>query len=638
MTPRPSSRGNVRNRVFFSTDLAVFVLAPLIAVTLRFEAFRWPAGMAETLLGFVALTLPVRVGITWWTGMYRCMWQHASILELERILLAGLLSGVATFTIGLGLAEPLGLAPMRMPVSTLVLDSFLTLAGLALPRLAVRYLQVRRRHHGTSARRTIIVGAGTSGLMMAREAMTSRAADFQVVAFVDDDRAKLGRLLNGIRVAGTIEELPRLVRELGASDVIIAMPSARGGVVRRVVELAQVAGARASTVPSLADIASGRVEMTALRPVEIQDLLRRAPVSTDRASVKALVEGRTVLVTGAGGSIGSELCRQIAELGPELLILLDHAENPIFEIEGALRRRHPGLKLAPIIADIRDEGRVQQVFERFRPFAVFHAAAHKHVPLMEENVVEVITNNVHGTRNVAQTAADCGVTHFVLISTDKAVRPTSVMGASKQLAEQVVRRIAAREGRHFVAVRFGNVLGSSGSVVPTFLGQIERGGPVTVTHPEMRRFFMTIPEAVQLVLQAGAFGRGGEVFVLDMGEPVRIADLARDLIRLSGLEEGEDIEIKYTGIRPGEKLFEELTFGHEEVRETDHPKILRILADEPSADLDARVSDLIRRAKLTPEEEGTLRAALVQLVSDFQTPAADNVLPLRRPAQEVRPA
>ncbi|MBX7118999.1 MAG: polysaccharide biosynthesis protein, partial [Gemmatimonadaceae bacterium] len=373
-----------------------------------------------------------------------------------------------------------------------------------------------------------------------------------------------------------------------------------------------------------------RVEYTALRPVEIQDLLRRAPIKTDITSVRALAEGRTVMVTGAGGSIGSELSRQIADLRPELLILLDHSENQVFEIEGELRRRNPTLKVAPVIGDIRDQQRMRLTFERYRPFAVFHAAAHKHVPLMEENVVEAITNNVMGTRNVVDAAVEFGATHLVLISTDKAVRPTSIMGATKRLAEIIVRLAAAQHHRHFVAVRFGNVLGSRGSVVPTFMAQIERGGPVTVTHPDMRRFFMTIPEAVQLVLQAGALGNGGELFVLDMGDPVKIADLARDLIRLSGLEEGEDIEIKYTGIRPGEKLYEEVLFGDEDVRETAHPKVIRVLAAEPEGTLEDRIDELVRMATLLPTEEARLREAIIGLVPDFQVPERRNdVLTLR---------
>jgi FlaA1/EpsC-like NDP-sugar epimerase len=619
----------MRNRHFFLLDILGLLAVPFIVLALRFEGLAWPGGYFDVALVYAGFTLPFRLFFAWRAGLYRCIWQHASIVEAERILVAGALSAVTNFIIGTWLLQSMDLATRRMPYSALVLDAMLALGVLAGPRLAARFLTVRRRRAFVGTR-TIVVGAGSAGQLIAREALASDRANFSVVAFVDDDRSKLGMLLNGVRVEGRVDDLPRLIRDFGAREIIIAMPSARGSLVRRIVEMATIAGARTRTVPSLADLASGKFEVTSLRPVEIQDLLRRAPITTDLEAVKQLATGHIVLVTGAGGSIGSELCRQIAELRPELLILVDHSENQVFEIEGELRRKFPQQRLAPVIADVRDAARIRRVFERFTPFAVFHAAAHKHVPLMEENVVEAITNNVLGTRNIVDASIDCGVQHFVLISTDKAVRPTSVMGATKRIAEIIVRRAAAREGRHFVAVRFGNVLGSRGSVVPTFMAQIERGGPVTVTHPEMRRYFMTIPEAVQLVLQAGALGQGGELFVLDMGEPVKIADLARDLIRLSGLEEGADIEIKYTGMRPGEKLYEEVLFGDEDVGETAHPKVIRVLADEPEQGYEPRINELVRLAGLQSEDDGRLRALLVDLVPDFKEgDKVGDVIPLR---------
>jgi FlaA1/EpsC-like NDP-sugar epimerase len=619
----------MRNRHFLALDFLGLAAVPFIVLTLRFEGLDWPAGYGQTVLLYTLLTLPVRLFVNWRGGLYSCIWRHASVMELERILTAGLAAAFFNFVIGIGMREWLELTPHRMPYSALTLDAMLSITVLASSRLAARFMEARK-HRARQGIRTIVVGAGAAGQLIARESQVSDRANFQVIAFVDDDPSKRGQLLNGIKVEGRIDDLPRLIRDLGAQEVIIAMPSARGTLVRRIVELANTAGARTRTVPSLADVVSGRIEYTALRPVEIQDLLRRAPIKTDIATVKSLAEGRTVLVTGAGGSIGSELCRQIADLRPDLLVLLDHSENQVFEIEGELRRRNPTLQMAPVIADVRDQTRMRLVFERYRPFAVFHAAAHKHVPLMEENVIEAVTNNVLGTRNVVEASVESGVTHFVLISTDKAVRPTSIMGATKRLAEIIVRLAAAREQRHFVAVRFGNVLGSRGSVVPTFMAQIERGGPVTVTHPDMRRFFMTIPEAVQLVLQAGALGNGGELFVLDMGDPVKIADLARDLIRLSGLEEGEDIEIKYTGIRPGEKLYEEVVFGDEDVRETAHPKVIRVLAADPGAEHEGRIDDLIRLAAVSPAEDARIREAIVALVPDFHVPdRRGDVLTLR---------
>ena len=620
----------MRNRHFFLFDMIGLGAVPFIVLALRFEGFDWPVGYLDTAIAYAAVSFPFRILLVWRGGLYRCLWQHASLVELERILMVGATSAAVNFLIGAVGMRWLELASgPRMPYSALVLDATLSLGVLAAPRLAVRFLHARRRpaKEGT---RTIVVGAGSVGQLIVRESLGSDRASFQVVAFVDDDKSKLGLLLNGVRVEGRIDDLPRIIRDFSAKEVIISMPSARGPLVRRIVEMATLAGVRTRTVPSLADLVSGRIEVTSLRAVEIQDLLRRTPITTDLNAVKVLATGKTVMVTGAGGSIGSELCRQIADLKPELLILLDHSENQVFEIENELRRRFPTLRLAPTIADIRDAGRIRYLFERYRPFAVFHAAAHKHVPLMEENVVEAVTNNVLGTRNVVDAAIDTAVPHFVLISTDKAVRPTSIMGATKRIAELVVRLAATKESRHFVVVRFGNVLGSSGSVVPTFLAQIERGGPVTVTHPEMRRFFMTIPEAVQLVLQAGALGNGGELFVLDMGEAVKIADLARDLIRLSGLEEGVDIEIKYTGMRPGEKLYEEVLFGDEDVGETSHAKVIRILADDPAPELDGRIRDLIRLAALSPDDENKLRATIHDLVPDFQRdPSRDSVLPLR---------
>ena len=628
----------MRNRQFLLLDSLGLFTVPFVVLVIRFEGFAWPPGFLSIALLFALISLPLRLYIAWMTGLYSCLWRYASIVELERILRATLISSVATFTLGALVLPWLGVIPVRMPYVALVLDGLLSMMILAAPRLAVRYLSARRFRDATGVR-TIVVGAGSAGQLVAREASASGRAQYIVVGFADDDRRKQGLLLNGIRVEGRIDDLPRLIRDLAAREVVIAMPSARSTLVRRIVEMCGHAGVRVRTLPSIADLMSGRVS-TSLRPVEIQDLLRRSPITTDLSAVKRLADGQVALVTGAGGSIGSELCRQIAELSPSLLVLVDHSENQVFEIECEMRHRWPLLKIAPIVADIRDVNRMHEVFGRFKPFAVFHAAAHKHVPLMEENVIEAVTNNVLGTRNVVDASLEHGVTHFVLISTDKAVRPTSIMGATKRIAEIIVRLAAAREKKHYVAVRFGNVLGSRGSVVPTFLAQIERGGPVTVTHPEMRRFFMTIPESVQLVLQAGALGKGGELFVLDMGEPVRIADLARDLIRLSGLEEGVDIEIEYTGIRPGEKLYEEVFFGDEDVRQTEHPKVIRAVSEEPSEALDGPIGELIRLASIVPNDAARLRAAIINLVPDFirEDLSSKNVLPIERlrPSGETR--
>jgi FlaA1/EpsC-like NDP-sugar epimerase len=386
--------------------------------------------------------------------------------------------------------------------------------------------------------------------------------------------------------------------------------------VRKLVGLATEVGTGTGTVPLMEDVISGRVQVNALRPTEIHDLLGREPVTTDLQAVKKLVTGETVLVTGAGGSIGSELCRQLSQFGPRRIVLLGHGENPIFEIDQELQGRFPKIDFIPVIADIRDRDRLTRIHRMFDPGVVFHSAAHKHVPMMEHNVAEAITNNVAGTRNVVEVAAMSGVGHLVCLSTDKAIRPTSIMGATKRVAEQIVQHVAQEQKKDFVAVRFGNVLGSRGSVLPIFLRQIAEGGPVAVTHPEMRRYFMTIPEAVELVLQAGALGCGGEVFVLDMGEQVKIADLAADLIRLSGKEVGTDIQICYTGIRPGEKLYEEIFLTAENVAPTQHPKILRARNAELPGGVAAGINELIVAA-LSGRSDEEMCVLLRRLVPDF---------------------
>jgi FlaA1/EpsC-like NDP-sugar epimerase len=434
---------------------------------------------------------------------------------------------------------------------------------------------------------------------------------------VDDDRSKHGHRLCDLPVMGPLAAIPALAQAHDINEVVIAMPRASGAVVRQVVRAALEVGVKTRTVPGMFDIISGRVTVASLRQVEIQDLLRRDPIQTDLEQVRSLATGETVLVTGAGGSIGSELCRQLARLDPAQIVLLGHGENSIFDILAELGEHFPTVTTVPVIADVRDRERLRQAFEQYRPYSVFHAAAHKHVPLMEGNIGEAVTNNVLGTRNVAELAAEFGAEHLVLISTDKAVRPTNVMGATKRVAEQIVQEIAQTHGRKFVAVRFGNVLGSRGSVVPTFLRQIQNGGPVTVTDPEMRRYFMTIPEAVQLVLQAGAFGQGGEVFVLDMGEPVKVLDLATDLIRLSGLEVGTDVEIRFTGARPGEKLYEELFFDAESAIPTDHPKVLRAKNGSLPIGLSTMVKVLVESAAKAHSND-EVRDLLGTLVPDFR--------------------
>lgn len=609
----------VTDRILLPLDAGVSILAVLLASAFRFESWIPPEPYPGVLGWYLAVSLPIRMACFVFSGLYRRMWRFAGLVDFERVLVATAISGLLGLGLGAWVLPALGMVPVRVPLSVLALDGLATMALVAAPRFAVRLATRRALQAVTSQapRRVLIVGAGSAGGLVARELLAHPSAGLLPVGFLDDAATKQGLRLQGLPVLGVLEELAEIVQSHGVDEVIIAMPSAPGSVIRRVLERARVAKVPARTVPSVREILSGRVRVTNLRPVQIQDLLRREPVQTDLEQVRELVRGKTVLVTGAGGSIGSELCRQVAEFGPARLVLLGHGENSIFLIHNELLGRCPPGTVVPVIADIRDRTRMFDILARYRPEIVFHAAAHKHVPLMEWNVVEAVTNNVQGTRNVADAAAESGTERFVLVSTDKAVRPTSVMGATKRVAEQLVQDAALVHGRDFISVRFGNVLGSRGSAVPAFLKQIELGGPLTVTHPEMRRFFMTIPEAVQLVLQAAVLGRGGDVLVLDMGDPIRIVDLARDLIRLSGLEEGRDIEIKFTGVRPGEKLYEELFFGAEMAEPTTHEKVLRARHVSLPPDLSAATERLLAEAR-DGASELALRKLLEHLVPDFQ--------------------
>jgi FlaA1/EpsC-like NDP-sugar epimerase len=607
-----------RNRYLLAIDALLLGVLPFIAYAIRFESFVWSAADTRTAYLFAAVMFPLELALLMAFGLYRRMWRFASVWELELIFAAGVIASLVAWLVGALLLPLTGLAPVRVPLSVLALHSMFTIAIVATPRLLLRVTGRRfpLRRASDADRRVIIAGAGAAGEMVVKEIHSNPQLGLTPIGFVDDDATKVGLRLAALPVLGTLENVREIAERERVAELIIAMPRASGTVVRDVVRAAYEAGLRTRTVPGLFEILSGRVSVGALREVRIEDLLRRDPVHTDLEAVRRLAEGRTVLVTGAGGSIGSELCRQLVALNPSELVLLGHGENPIFEILHEMLADHPTTILTPVIADIRDRHRLRRVLEQHKPYAVFHAAAHKHVPLMEENVSEAITNNVMGTRNLVDAAISCGTQHFVLISTDKAVRPTNVMGATKRVAEYIVQNAAHAHNRHFVSVRFGNVLGSNGSVVPTFLRQIQQGGPVTVTHPDMRRYFMTIPEAVQLVLQAGAQGQGGELFMLDMGEPVRIVDLARDMIRLSGLEEGTDIEIKFSGIRPGEKLYEEMFFNDEIAEPTEHPKVLRARNGKRDHCSDLEIAGLIEMS-LGESKEEQLRIALKALVPDY---------------------
>jgi FlaA1/EpsC-like NDP-sugar epimerase len=639
----------MRNRIFLTLDVLLTVAVVFVSFAARFEGLGWWPTFERLSLVYVALAVPVKIALFFWVGLYSRLWRYASIADLEIVLAACVLGAVASFAIGAGVLPLTGLTSQRVPIGILVMDSALTGAAVALPRLLLRVIARRARSRGMSIKnfserrrpqesgRVLIAGAGDAGGMIVKELLENPQLGLVPIGFIDDDVTKHGHRLHGVPVLGPLSKLGHIVTSYAVSEVIIALPSARGKVIREIVQASAAVGVRNRTVPGLSEILSGARAVSALRPIQIQDLLRRDPIETNLDEVGSLVSGRTVLVTGAGGSIGSELCRQLARLAPERIVALGRGENSIFELLEEFRATNPKVIIKPAIVDVRDEIRLRAVFEEERPYSVFHAAAHKHVPLMEPNVDEAILNNVLGTRNIADLCAEFDVEHLVLISTDKAVRPTSIMGATKRIAEETLCSVAERTGKPYVSVRFGNVLGSRGSVVPTFMRQIAAGGPVTITHPEMRRYFMTIPESVQLVLQAAALGEGGEVFVLDMGEPVKIADLAEDMIRLSGLELGSDIEISYTGTRPGEKLYEELFFGPDDATPTSHAKILRAHDGNPSVDVDDHVDALINAARRR-EPDVELRRMIRYLVPEYCHPSVNGHEAARPVRTRVTPA
>jgi FlaA1/EpsC-like NDP-sugar epimerase len=623
-------RRTLRNRHMLLFDVVTLFASCLLAYVIRFEGFSAWINTAQrgVFFWFLALAVPMRIALFWFLGLYRRYWSLASVGELERVLGAGLAAAACSFSIGILLLTVFRFTSDRMPLSVFTIDALLVCAGITLPRISARF--TRRRQEQRNLRRelpsALIVGAGVAGQMAARELRAHPQAEFMPVGFLDDDRAKRWLLVADLPVVGTVDELAAAAKALGVQHIIIAMPSAPGTQIRRIMKLALDAGLQARTVPSLFEMMGASDVAAKVREIRIEDLLQREPVKIDGQRVRTLTEGQSILITGAGGSIGSELCRQAAKMNPTRLVLVGRGENSIFEIQQELRARYPRLETVPVIVDVRDRETMAQVMKKFAPSVVFHAAAHKHVPLMEANVLEALRNNVLGTQSVVDAALAAGVKHLVLISTDKAVRPTSVMGASKRIAEQIVQLAARDSGNAYVSVRFGNVLGSRGSVVPTFMRQIRSGGPVLITHPEMRRYFMTIPEAVQLVLQAFALGKRGEVFCLDMGEPVTILSLARDLIQLSGLEPYTDIDIQFTGARPGEKLYEEMFFGTEEASPTEHPKVLAARKAQLHANAEQGIASLRRMLEQNGcVDEATLRATIHSLVEDFGTDDAPSL-------------
>ncbi len=573
-----------RNRWWMvAVDAALLTAALVGAFWLRFD-FTIPPYYRAYFWQILLFVVGLRLALLILSGVYRGVWRYISVGDLvaiaKAVTIGTLLVASASFLLRRLMARSLFTLEWLegYPVSVLVgewLGDIILIGGFRLFLRLFKQYRTAARYRNSERRRVLLVGAGDAGEMVARQLQAHPEYGYQAVAFIDDDPRKRGRQIHGIPIAGNRGDLAAVVARHRVQEIIIAIPSAAGEVVREVVEHCKQAKVRFKIVPGIKEIIEGDVSLNQIREVELEDLLRRPPVTVDLDQVAGYLQGKTVLITGAGGSIGAELCRQIADFGPSRLVLVGRGENSIYEIEAELRRTRPGLALGVTIGDVTDRSRMARVFRDYRPGVVFHAAAHKHVPMMEHNPGEAVKNNILGTRTVAELALRYRTGRFVLISTDKAVNPSSVMGATKRLAEEVVRSLGGPRRTKFIVVRFGNVLGSRGSVVPLFKRQIAAGGPVTVTHPEVERYFMTIPEAVQLVIQAGAMGRGGEVFVLDMGKPVRIVDLARDLIALSGLEPDRDIRIEYTGLRPGEKLYEELFTAEEGMNATRNAKIFR---------------------------------------------------------------
>ncbi|MCR4302978.1 MAG: polysaccharide biosynthesis protein [Gallionella sp.] len=607
---------NVRTVLAVLHDAIAAALAWVFAYLLRFN-FELPGEFAAEMWKTLVWVVPLQVVIFWRFNLYRGIWRYASTTDLRRIFLAVMMSAAVIpllfWMLQLGLV---------IPRSVLVMDPLLLVLIMGGSRFIYRLWKEQGLYGGIKlyGEPVLIMGAGDAAVSLAKE--LSKSHEWRLVGFFDDEAGKHGRTLNGVRVLGALDSLPEWSQRLGVQQVIIAMPSSSHQQRKRAINLCNEANLKALTVPSFDDLLSGKVSVSQLRAIELDDLLGRDPVVLDDAGLHGLLSGRVVMVTGAGGSIGSEICRQIARFAPARLVLFEQGEFALYTIEQELKQSFPSLDFVCLVGDVRDADRVNEVMQLHKPEVLFHAAAYKHVPLMEQhNAWQAIRNNVLGTWTVARAAQRHGAGKFVMISTDKAVNPTNVMGASKRLAEMVCQALQPSGTTRFVMVRFGNVLGSTGSVIPKFRAQIAQGGPITVTHPEITRYFMSIPEAAQLVLQAGLMGQGGEIFVLDMGEPVKIVDLAKDLIRLTGFTEDE-IRIEFTGLRPGEKLYEELLADSEHTLPTPHPKLRIAQARQADAEWLAKLLEWISATAMADDE---VRAALAQWLPEYQqNPPAGN--------------
>lgn len=579
LLPPPEALLLFRKPLIILAHIVSFAISLLLAFLLAYNMQLKRSWLIEQYPYLLAFAVVVKLIIFGLFKQYRGWWRYVGISDLIEILKASLISTFIIVGLWFGFMNTTSLRKMLPNITEVsqgvfMADMFATILILAGLRMIIRlYYEEFRTVESGRMKRFLIVGAGNAGEALLREIHRMPVAQYEVIGFIDNDLTKQGINIHGIPVLGTMEQLPKICKDHNIEEIAIAMPSASHKQLRRVIQVCEGTKIRFRTVPSITDIASGKLRVSQIRDVDIDDLLGREAVELDLDSIEIFVKDKIILVTGAGGSIGSEMCIQMCNFNPKLLLLVEQAENPLFHIQRELHKQFPKVSMKPIVCDITDEIRIAEIFEKYKPEIVIHSAAHKHVPLMELNPGESIKNNVVGTRTVADAADNFGVANFVMISTDKAVNPTSLMGSSKRIAEMYIQDLNKTSDTHFVTVRFGNVLDSNGSVVPIFKKQIAEGGPVTITHPEMKRYFMTISEASQLVLQAATMGKGGEIFVLDMAEPVKIVDLARELITLSGFSPGEDIEMVFTGIRPGEKLFEELSIKGEDMLMTRHPKI-----------------------------------------------------------------
>jgi len=613
-------RWNKNFWVMLTGDVFLLVAAYVLSYLLRFEFSLSTIDLAILKKSIIPIVV-CKLIFFYLFKLYRGMWRYTSILDLINIIKATLVSSLTIIAVILILFRFQG-----FPRSIFIIDAVLTLIFISGFRLIVRlclssnnYRNIFNKNLEKKGRRLIIIGAGDAGEKMLREIRDNARLKYEIVGFLDDDSNKAGLLIHGVPVLGSIAEAKEIVDRENIEEILIAISFATGKQMKRIVEICKQAKVKYKTIPGAGELIDGRVSVKSIRDVAYEDLLGREPVHLQKEKIGQYLKGKRVLITGGGGSIGSELCRQIAHYSPACLIILDRTEKNLYDIEMDMWRDFSYIKYFPVLGDIRHKVEIEGIFKKYIPDVVFHAAAYKHVPMIETNPWEAVYNNILGTKNVIETAHDSEIERFVLVSTDKAVNPTNVMGASKRVTELIMQAHANSGATKFMAVRFGNVVGSSGSVIPFFKKQIERGGPVTVTHPEVTRYFMTIPESVQLILQAGAMGEGGEIFVLDMGTQVKIVDIARDLIRLSGFEPERDIEIKFIGLRPGEKLYEELIVVGEEIDQTGHNKIL-ILNHRgpdylPKSDLDKKISELVKLAD-DRDAEG-IKSKLKEIVPEY---------------------